>query len=101
MSGGMTLSAQPSPNRPRAFAMFPFLNEAPKLETMARQLPPGCEFEYYFDWNAVQLRYRICEVPVPKAYPSVKGVPYTKIRPVTDWWKMLRPFVLLALGIRK
>lgn len=59
------------------------------------------EFEYYVHWKVFQLGYRICEVPVTKTYPSAKGVPYTKIKPVTDWWKMLRPFVLLALGIRK
>jgi dolichol-phosphate mannosyltransferase len=59
------------------------------------------EFEYYIHWKVFTLGYRILEVPVTKTYPSTKGVPYTKIQPFTGWWKMLRPFVLLALGIKK
>jgi len=59
------------------------------------------EYEYYVHWKAYTLGYRVIEVPVTKAYPAEKGVSYTKIRPVTDWWKMLRPFVLLATGIKR
>src|ERR1041384_5461238 len=59
------------------------------------------EFEYYVHWKVYQGGYRVVEVPVTKTYPAVSGVAYTKIRPIVGWWKMLRPFFLLALGIKK
>ena len=58
------------------------------------------EYEYYVHWMAYKLGYRVTEVPVTKAYPE-KGVAYSKIRPISGWWRMLRPFVLLGLGIKK
>ena len=59
------------------------------------------EYEYYVHWYAYKLGYRVAEVPVSKTYPSARGVAYSKIRPVTGWWRMLRPFVFLALRIKK
>ena len=59
------------------------------------------EYEYYVHWKAYTLGYKVTEVPVTKAYPAEKGVSYSKIRPFTGWWKMMRPFVLLALRIKK
>ncbi len=59
------------------------------------------EYEYYVHWKAYTLRYKVTEVPVTKSYPAQKGVAYSKIRPFTGWWQMLRPFVLLGLGLRK
>ena len=59
------------------------------------------EFEYYLHWKVYTLGYRVAEVPVSKTYPGVKGVEYSKIKPFTGWWRMLRPFVLLALGLKK
>jgi dolichol-phosphate mannosyltransferase len=59
------------------------------------------EFEYYVHWNVFQSRYKMVEVPVTKTYPDASGVAYTKIRPFVGWWKMLRPFLFLALGIKK
>jgi len=59
------------------------------------------EYEYYVHWKAYTLGYRVTEVPVTKSYPAQKGVSYSKIRPFTGWWSMLRPFVLLALRIKK
>jgi dolichol-phosphate mannosyltransferase len=59
------------------------------------------ELEYYVHWKAYTLRYAVAEVPVTKRYPGERGVEYTKIRPVVGWWRMLRPFVLLGLRIRK
>jgi len=61
----------------------------------------GYDFEYYLHWKVVNCGYRLCEVPVTKTYPRNKNVPYTKIRPFIGWWQMLRPFVLLSLGVRK
>lgn len=59
------------------------------------------EFEYYLHWKAYALGYDVAEVPVTKRYPGRRGVEYTKIRPVTGWWRMMRPLVLLELGMRK
>lgn len=59
------------------------------------------EYEYYVHWKAYTLGYKVAEVPVTKSYPAQKGVKYSKIRPFSGWWSMLRPFVLLALRIKK
>lgn len=59
------------------------------------------EFEYYVHWKVYTLGYRVTEVPVTKTYPGVKGVEYSKIKPITGWWRMLRPFILLALRIKR
>jgi dolichol-phosphate mannosyltransferase len=59
------------------------------------------EYEYYVHWKAYTLGYKVKEVPVTKAYPEEKGEEYTKIRPFSGWWRMLRPFVFLALRIKK
>lgn len=61
----------------------------------------GYELEYYIHWNVYKLGYRAREVAVTKTYPADKKVSYTKISPITGWWQMLRPFFLLALGIKK
>jgi dolichol-phosphate mannosyltransferase len=57
------------------------------------------ELEPYLYWKAIRLGYRTCEVPVTKIYPP-KAIGYTKIKPITGWWSMLRPIVLLSLGLR-
>ena len=59
----------------------------------------GYELEYYIHWKAITLGYRVVEVPVSKTYPA-RGRAYSKIRPVVDWWHMLRPALLLALHLR-
>lgn len=61
----------------------------------------GYELEYYIHWKVHRYHYRTCEVPVTKTYPSDKKVAYTKISPVIGWWHMLRPFLLLSLGLKK
>jgi len=57
------------------------------------------ELEYYIHWKAITLGRRICEVPVSKTYPA-KRHGYSKIRPVVDWWHILRPALLLKLKLR-
>jgi dolichol-phosphate mannosyltransferase len=59
------------------------------------------EYEYYVHWKAYKLGYGVAEVPVTKAYPAEKGIEYSKIKPITGWWRMLRPFILLGLGLKK
>ena len=57
------------------------------------------ELEPYLYWKAITLGYRTCEVPVTKIYPP-KAIGYTKMKPITGWWSMLRPIVLLAFRLR-
>lgn len=62
------------------------------------------ELEYYLQYKAIVLRYRVKEVAVSKDYPAdikKKKLSYTKIRPFIDWWKMIRPLVYLRLGIKR
>ena len=56
------------------------------------------ELEYYLHYKAISLGYRFREVAVSKNYPSRKK--YSKIRPVMDWWSIVRPILLLRLGIK-
>ena len=57
------------------------------------------ELEPYLYWKTIRLGYRTAEVPVSKIYPP-KAIGYTKMRPITGWWSMLRPIVLLGLRLR-
>ena len=57
------------------------------------------ELEYYIHWKVITLGYRLCEVAVSKTYPT-RTKNYSKIRPVVDWWHMVRPAVLLALKLK-
>ncbi len=50
--------------------------------------------------RAIQLGYRTTEVPVTKVYPP-RSLGQTKMKPLTGWWSILRPLVLLRLGLRK
>lgn len=56
------------------------------------------DLEYYLQYKVLSLGYRFREVPVSKNYPSRSN--YTKIRPLLDWWSIVRPLFFLRLGIR-
>jgi len=58
------------------------------------------ELEPYVFYKAIKLGYKVCEVPVTKIYPP-KHLGYTKMKPITGWWSILRPLVYLALKIKK
>jgi dolichol-phosphate mannosyltransferase len=58
------------------------------------------EMEYYIHYYAIRLGYRVTEAPVTMHYPASKKN-YTKIRVVTGWWSMLRPWLFLVLRLRK
>lgn len=60
----------------------------------------GYELESYLLYKVLTLGYRVCEVPVSKRYPP-PGVRYSHVRPVVDWWRVLRPFVYLRIGLRR
>lgn len=56
------------------------------------------ELEPYLLWKSVH-HYRVTEAPVTKRYLRDEG--FTKMRPLLDWWRILRPLVLLALRIKR
>ena len=58
------------------------------------------ELEPYLYLRAIRCGYEIAEVPVTKVYPP-KALGQTKMKPITGWWSILRPLVLMGLGIRK
>lgn len=58
------------------------------------------ELEPYLFYKAVTLGYNVREVPVSKIYPP-KELGYTKMKPITGWWSILRPLVFLGLGLKK
>ncbi len=58
------------------------------------------ELEPYLYLRTLQRGYKTAEVPVTKVYPP-KSLGQTKMPPITGWWSILRPLVLIGLGIRK
>jgi dolichol-phosphate mannosyltransferase len=58
------------------------------------------ELEVYLLFKLLKLGYRTTEVSVSKIYPP-REIGHTKMRPIIDWWKMLRPIILLALHLKK
>ncbi|MFA5088885.1 MAG: glycosyltransferase family 2 protein [Candidatus Omnitrophota bacterium] len=58
------------------------------------------ELEPYLFYQAIKLGYRVTEVPVTKIYPPKKEG-YTKMKPLSGWWSILKPLIFLGLGIRK
>lgn len=58
------------------------------------------ELEPYLLYKTLMLGFRFKEVPVTKIYPSRK-LGYTKMKPVSGWWSILRPLIFLGLGIKK
>ena len=60
------------------------------------------ELETYIHYKVLKLGYKVKEVPVSKTYPENKmNVKYSHIRPIIDWWIILRPLVFLLPGLRK
>lgn len=60
------------------------------------------ELEPYLLFKALRLGHKVIEAPVTIEYPpKTDGIAYTKMRALVDWWKIFRPVVFLALGLRK
>ena len=58
------------------------------------------ELEYYLHYHAIKQKLAIKEVPVSMIYPpSMEN--YSKIKALTGWWSMIRPWVYLTLRLRK
>lgn len=58
------------------------------------------ELEPYLLWRAVKAHAPMVQVPVTVRHPSLRR-DATKMVPVLDWWRLGRPILLLATGIRK
>lgn len=56
------------------------------------------ELEPYLLYKAVRGGYRVKEVPITVVYHD-RGT--TKMKAIRDWWRILRPLVLLTLGLRR
>lgn len=60
------------------------------------------ELEIYLHLQVLARGGKVKEVPVSKIYPEgARHRQYTKMRPITDWWRMLKPVVYHALCYRK
>lgn len=59
----------------------------------------GYELEPYLYLRAIRMGYATAEVPVSKVYPP-KHLGQTRMRPIIDWWSILRPLVYVGLGIK-
>lgn len=57
------------------------------------------EMEYYLHYKVLKHGLRIVEVPVSMVYPAEGS--YSKIKPFSGWWSMIRPWVFLTLRIKK
>ncbi len=58
------------------------------------------ELEPYILFRAIRQGYRVAEAPCTKIYPP-RAQGYTKMKPVTGWWSILRPIFLLGLGLKR
>lgn len=81
----------------RAYRLDLFDNPAIKID---QSWLDRYEFEYYIHYRVLTGRFRYLEVPVSMVYPE-SGRNYSKIRPFTGWWSILRPWVFLTLRLRK
>jgi len=57
------------------------------------------EVETYLFAKTLLCGYRWKEVPVHITY-GPRGRPYTRARPILDWWGYFRPVLLLRLGLK-
>jgi dolichol-phosphate mannosyltransferase len=67
----------------------------PNLE-LDRSWLDAYELEPYLLLRAITLGYRLVEAPVTKVYPD-RALGQTKMRPILDWWSILRPLADAAI----
>lgn len=60
----------------------------------------GYGLEVYLLYKMIVCGYRHTEVPCTKIYPP-KKLGITKMKPIIGWWDILRPVLLLGLGLRR
>ena len=51
-------------------------------------------------YKMIKCGFRHTEVPCTKIYPP-KKIGNTKMRPILDWWDILKPVFLMGFGIKK
>ena len=56
------------------------------------------ELEPYVLYRAIRGHYRVLEYPVTVRYHARET--YTKMRGLRDWWRLLRPAMLLRIGVK-
>lgn len=69
-----------------------------KRVNLDQQWLDGYDLEYYLQYKAITLGYKIKEVPVSKVYPTKKT---TKIKALQSLWIIFKPLFLLKLRLRK
>jgi dolichol-phosphate mannosyltransferase len=79
-------------------AMRSSLLRDPRLD-LGQSWLDAYELEPYLYLRVIRLGYRTVEVPVSKTYPA-RQLGQTKMRPFRDWWSILRPLLLVGLGLR-
>ncbi len=80
-------------------AMKAALLDDPRIDLRQDWLD-GYDLEVYLLMKLIKLGYRTTEVPVSKIYPP-KSVGNTKMRPLIDWWRMLRPIFIVGCGLER
>ena len=84
----------------RAYRLSLFY-DAPRIDIWQDWLD-RYEFETYLHYKVLTLGRKFIEVPITKNYAHFKpGQQYSHIRPIVDWWSILRPLLLLKLRIRR
>ncbi|MBI5507365.1 MAG: glycosyltransferase family 2 protein [Deltaproteobacteria bacterium] len=59
------------------------------------------ELEPYLYYKALTLGFKVTELPISILYPADRKASYTKMRMVSDWWRISRPLLFLRLGLRR
>ena len=72
------------------------LSEARGIDLNQRWLD-RYELEPYLLWKTIECGHRVVEVPMRVEYPQGPRSSYTRMRPVQDWWHLVRPMLKLTL----
>jgi dolichol-phosphate mannosyltransferase len=82
----------------RAYRVAPLFTD--KRIDIAQDWLDKYELEYYIHYKFDTLGYKVTEAPCTMRYP-VEAKNYSKIKPITGWWSMLKPWFYLISGLKK